>query len=767
MTPEREISVSIPAISSPINFAEMTGEDRISQAYRLSLLISTPDLELKPGDVLGTQASITVKTADARYFHGWVTEFGLEEIRDDLAFFRMTLRPPMWFLSLRHDNRIFQHMTVPEIVGEVCRIHSEITIEARLSSTYDKREYCVQYGESDLDFVQRLLEHEGIFYVFEHAESALVLVLCDDNSALKPHEDAASLPYEPDSRISFRDGDFITHWRPRAMVRSGQYAHTDYNFEKPALDLMAVAAAPLGHKNDAAEVYHHPGNHLDLKRGDALATLRLEERQADHIRIHARGTARHLWPGRIFSLTLFPREAENDSYLVVEARYRMWDDQVRSGQSRADAGFEVETVLSPTRIPFRPARMTPKPQMRGPQTAVVVGPAGAEIFTDPYSRVKVRFHWDRQGKGDENTSCFVRVSSVWAGAGWGFIQIPRIGQEVIVDFLEGDPDQPIITGRVYNNAQMPPYALPGNATQSGWKSNSSPGGGGWNELRFEDKAGAEEVYFQAQKDHVELIKNDESRQIGHDFAEDVGNDAQQSIGRNRTETVGHDKSVSVANNRSVSIGVNDDEVVGASRTLSVGSNETISIGSNSTETIGASHAQTVALTQTVTVGAARADTVGGPEVRTVGASQTMTVGAARQVTVGAGQSHAIGASDSWRVASAQSIEIGADQSTRIGGKQMLTVAGDQGSKLGGLRDCEVAKDDTLKIGGQMGVKVAKSYALEAADSISLKCGSAALVMKKDGTITIEGKDITLTGSGKINVKASGEVTVKGSKINNN
>ena len=249
--------------------------------------------------------------------------------------------------------------------------------------------------------------------------------------------------------------------------------------------------------------------------------------------------------------------------------------------------------------------------MRGPQTATVVGPAGAEIYTDKHARVKVQFHWDRLGKKDENSSCFVRVSAAWAGAGWGFIQIPRIGQEVIVDFIEGDPDRPIITGRVYNATEMPPYGLPGSATQSGWKSNSSPGGGGYNELMFEDKAGSELVNFQAQKDHKLLVKNDRTKLVQHDQSDRIDNNAKHSVGVNLDEDVGNNKTTQgrASTGRS-NIGSNDTETVGVNRSLTVGSNETIKIGSNSTETIGANHTQTVALVQTVTVGAARVDTVG-------------------------------------------------------------------------------------------------------------------------------------------------------------
>ncbi len=767
MAEPREISVSVPAFADEVFFSRMEGFDEISRTFRFDLSLVSENLDLKAGDVLGTAATITVTGDPARFFNGFVSEFALSDIRDDRAHYRLRIVPWLWFLSLKTDNRIFQNQSAVEIVEAVFGDYPDAAFEKRLTGSYPPRDYCVQYGESDLDFIQRLLEHEGIFYFFEHEDGAHRMILSDDSTALKPAPGAETLTYESDSRISFKDGDFITSWLPVSAVRPGKFAHTDYDFLKPSSDLMAKASGPIGHAQDASENYHYPGNYIDHGRGDALSALRLEELQAEQRRITATATARPLWSGRAFTLEMFPREAENDEYFVLRADYELWDAQYRSGQAPGDVGYSVGLRLAPKSVAFRPPRIAPKPVMKGPQTAVVVGPAGEEIFTDDYARVKVQFHWDRLGARDENTTCFIRVSQTWAGAGWGFIQIPRIGQEVIVDFLEGDPDQPIITGRVYNAEQMPPYGLPGNATQSGWKSNSSPGGGGWNELRFEDKAGSEEVYFQAEKDHNELVKNNEARTIGNDFSEDVGHDAQQSVGNDRTESVGNDKSTSVGNNRSVSIGVDDTETVGSNRSLTVGADETISVGGNSTETIGQNHSQTVGINQTITVAAARVNTVGATEVHSVGLTQAVNVGNARSVTVGAAQSHTVSADDSWTVGASQSVKVGANQSFEVGGGQSSKIGKDQADEVGGSRAAKIGKDEALEVAAKMAVKVGAGYGLDAADEIALKCGSAAIVLKKDGTITIEGKDITVEGSGKITIKASSEINAKGSKINLN
>jgi type VI secretion system secreted protein VgrG len=767
MADGRNISVST-ALGDTLLFSQLEGFDEISQCFRYELGLVSKDIDVKAEDLLGTPVTVTVRTEGAkRFFHGIVDEFAFQEYREDYAHYRAVLRPWLWFLCYRSDNRIFQKKSVVEIVEEVFKPHAHVKVEKRLKKSYPPREYCVQYRETDLNFVQRLMEHEGIFYHFDHSDGDHTLVLSDANASVKDAEGFGTVKFRGETGTVAGEDDVINTLLPRAFVRSGAYVHTDYDFKKPATDLMTKSDAPKSHEAAKGELYHYPGDYLEVGAGEPLAAVRLEEAQAPHVRVDATGTVRGLWSGVSFKLEEFDREADNVAYLVLRSDYQMWDDLYRSGMQRQGEGYAVRLQLQPLALTYRPDRRTPKPLMSGPQTAVVVGPSGEEIFTDEYSRVKVQFHWDRLGGKDENSSCFVRVSSVWAGSGWGFIQIPRIGQEVIVDFLEGDPDKPIITGRVYNAAQMPPYGLPANATQSGWKSNSSPGGGGWNEMRFEDKKGSEEVYFQAEKDHNELIKNNESRRIGNDFAEDVGHDAKQDIGHDRTETVGNDKSVTVGHDQTTSIGNNDTETVGVDRALTVGSNETISIGSNSSETIGLNHTQTVAVAQTITVGAARVDSVGASETRTVGAAQSMTIGASRDVTVGASESHSVGSDDSWTVGGSRSVSVGKNETISIGGDQSESVGGGVSVSVGKDRAGSIAGAEALSVGKDMGVTVGKKFVLTVTDEITLKCGDAEVTMKKDGTITIKGKDISMSGSGKINVKADGDIKMKGSNIHQN
>ncbi|AZO09376.1 MULTISPECIES: type VI secretion system tip protein TssI/VgrG [unclassified Mesorhizobium] len=775
MPNERATVVQTPVGADLLTFTHLVGRDEISRCFSYTVGFVSKSHDVDPLKMLGGPVSVEGESDPKRWFSGLVSDFRLTRIEDRLAFYEAVVRPWLWFLGNTTDCRIFQNMTVVEIVEKIFSKYGIAKFEKRLQGSYPSREYCVQYDESDLDFVQRLLEHEGIFYFFEHDEGKHTLILCDAMSKLKQAPGYDKVLYNFEGQASRRDVEYITEWIPGSSVRPGAYAHTDYDFEKPGADLMAKSAQPFSHKEASGENYRQPGAHLDVGRGDTIAGVRREELQAVHQRSTAVGTVRGLHSGCKFKLESFPRDDQNQDYLVVSAEYRLFDPGYRTQNEAHTENFRIVLGVAPTKLPYRPPRITPRPIMRGPQTATVVGPSGEEIFTDKYARVKVQFHWDRLGKKDQNSSCFVRVSQTWAGSGWGFIQIPRIGQEVIVDFIEGDPDLPIITGRVYNASQMPPYGLPGNATQSGWKSNSSKGGGGYNELMFEDKAGSELVNFQAQKDHHLLIKNDRNKLVQHDQSDRIDHDAKHSVGHNLDEDVGNNKTVKIGVDQTTNIGNNDTETVGANRSLTVMANETIHVVANSTENIDANHSQTVGIVQTITVGAARVDTVGAAETRSVGAVQTNTIGASRSMTVGAGQSHDIGASDNWNIA--------ADQGVQIGGGQTFKIAKDQGSDIGAGRSAKIAKDDSTEIGGAHSVKVAKSSLLEigedgaikvgkdliidAGASIIIKTGSAAIAMKKDGTITIEGKNITIKGSGKINVKASSDITMKGSKINEN
>ncbi len=442
--------------------------------------------------------------------------------------------------------------------------------------------------------------------------------------------------------------------------------------------------------------------------------------------------------------------------------------QLEAYESGSSAGnYQCEFSTIPSDQQYRPPRRTPKPFVQGPQTAVVTGPSGEEIFTDKYGRVKVQFHWDRLAKNDEKSSCWVRVSHPWAGKNYGAIHIPRMGQEVVVDFLEGDPDQPLITGRVYNAEQMPPWELPANATQSGILTRSSKGGSAANAnaLRFEDKKGSEQVWLHAEKNQDIEVENDETHWVGHDRSKTIDHDETTQVKHDRTETVGNNETITIGVDRTESVGSNEKHhhrrephrVGGRQRNdhASVptaprpsGSNESVTIGASQTHTVALQRTRAVGVNETVAIGAAQEIAVGAFQVVAVGAAQTITVGANRTLNVGANQSTSVGAAQTLKVGAARSVDVGAALSTKVGADESRTVTGG--------RSADVGKDDALKVG--------KNLVIDAGDSVTIKTGSASISMKKDGTITIKGKDITINGSGKINVKASSDIVMKGSKI---
>ena len=732
------ITFNCPLPPDSLRFESLTAQQAISALDSVELTLVADKADLAAEKLLGQAAGVTValRAGAKRHFHGFVTRFGIGQSQGRYFQYQATLRPWLWFLTRTADCRIFQDLTVQQIVEQVFADHAAIaSFEFKLFRSYQKRVYCVQYRETDFNFVARLLEEEGIYWFFVHTDSAHKLMLVDDTSALKPAVGAEKLPYFDNAGQAPPDVACITGWSCSREVRSGKVALTSYDFERPSTALLVEHLQTRSHPQDKHEVFDYDGEYTQKSAGQLLADNQLEEQQAQFERQSGSTTSRSLTVGHLFSLTRHPRADQNAEHLCLQSSIT-----ARLAAHEADGGsdsFDCHFSAMPSAQPFRPERRTPKPFVQGPQTAVVVGPAGDEIYTDKYGRVKVQFHWDRYGKKNEKSSCWVRTSSPWAGKSFGFVQLPRIGQEVVVDFLEGDPDRPIITGRVYNAEQMPPWELPANATQSGVLTRSSKGGtyANANALRFEVKKGSEQLWLHAEKNQDIEVENDETHWVGHD----------------RKKTVDHDESVHVKHDRTETVDNNETITIGVNRTESVGNNESITVGSNRSVSVGGSETKTVALQRTHAVGANETIAIGAAQEVVIGAAQTVAIGAAQSITVGANQSTSVGADQSISVGANCTIDVGKDLST--------VVAKNEKRSVGEKRETTVGKDDLLKVG--------KKFVLEAGDEITLKTGDASITMKKDGTIQIKGKDITITGSGKIGIKASGDMVLKGSKIAQN
>jgi type VI secretion system secreted protein VgrG len=751
----RVMEIVTPLGDGVLLFHTMSAREEMSRLfeYHLDLLSAKPDINLD--EILGKNVTIKLGLPDdeTRHFNGFVTRFAQGGMHGRYHRYVATVRPWLWFLTRTSDCRIFQEMTVPDIIKAVFADHPSAELKLELTSNYRKWTYCVQYRETDFNFVSRLMEQEGIAYYFRHTEGHNTLVLTDSTSKHTPAAGCKALSYIDPHDVVREDHEHVSSWDYSREIQPGVYVHDDYDLERPSVELKASKTLPRKYKPSDYEVYDWPGEYVEKPHGEQYAAVRIDELGSQFEIARATTNSRALTVGSLLNLEDHPRPDQNREYLVLGAAYEMTFGDYEALPEQTGSSYKCSFLAMPSGQQFRPQRQTPKPFVQGPQTAVVVGPAGEEIYTDKYGRVKVQFHWDRRGKKDDKSSCWIRVSHPWAGKNWGGISNPRIGQEVIVDFLEGDPDQPIITGRVYNAEQMPPYDLPANQTQSGMKSRSSKGGGpaNFNEIRMEDKMGSEQLFIHAEKNQDIEVENDETHWVGRDRKKTIDRDETTLVKRDRTETVDRDETITVHGQRTEVVDKDETITIHMNRTETVDLDEKVKILGNRSMSVSKSEDLMVTLQRTHVVGVNETIGVGGAQEVTVGAAQAITVGGAQMTTVGVNQSTNVGGS--------RSVSVGGNQATTVGKNVAMSVTGDESRKIGGLRKTNIAKDDTLE--------VAKKLVVSAGDSIMIKTGDASITMKKDGTITIKGKNITLEGSGKINVKASGDLVMKGSKITGN
>ncbi len=566
----RLLAVTTPLGKDVLLLAGFSGREELSRLFRYDLELLSENGGIAAKDVVGKAVTWKVHGSVApRYFHGVVSRFVAGEARlHGLRQYRAEVVPWLWFLTRTTDCRIFQKKTAPEIVEQIFKDLGFAAYQLSLRGTYVKRDYCVQYRETDFDFVSRLMEQEGIFYFFKHEDGKHTLVLADQKSAYKDCAEK-EVVYTAGSLVP----SHVSRWEHGYEFRAGKWAQTDYNFETPSTDLMtkSTTIVPLP-DNKKFELYDYPGAYAVKADGGELTKVRMEEEEVPYDAVTGASTCRSFTLAGKFTLKEHVCTSEaGKGYVITSVQHSASDDSYVDGT--VGASYKNAFTCIPDSVTFRPARLTPRPVVRGPQTAVVVGTKGEEIYTDKYGRVKVQFFWDREGKKDENSSCWVRVAQGWAGKNWGIAFHPRIGQEVIVDFLEGDPDRPIITGRVYNAEQMPPYELPANQTQSVLKTRSSKGGTAenFNELRFEDKKGSEEVYFHAEKDFNRVVENNDTLKVGSSKADDGSQTIE--IWKDRTETVkeGDEKVTIEKGKRTVTVDKGDDlhQVKTGNRTVTV------------------------------------------------------------------------------------------------------------------------------------------------------------------------------------------------------
>lgn len=579
----RLLEINTPLGKGNILLRHLSGHEELGRLseYHLSLVAKRGDI--KASELLGKNITIGIELPDGnelRYLNGYITQISdaghstesfFEESGKGRAYlYEATLHTSLWFLTRNANCRMFQKKTVPQIVGEVLDGYPFAFFDQRqLIAAYPEWEYCCQYRETDFNFISRLMEQEGIYYYFDQVDGKHTLMLCDAPSAHAPMANYEKIPYSEAGAGSTSELEPISDWHITHQIQPGRYALNDFNFVKPRVELAAQAASVEQHDLGCFEYFDYPGEYEEPGEGKHYVNIRLEELHSQYEVISGSGSVRGIQPGHTFELVDHPREAMNREYLVIAASYSIANNGMGSGGGEGD--FHCSFQAIPSRIQFRPRRHAPKPLVQGPQTALVVGPSGEEIHTDQHGRVKVQFHWDRYNQGDDKSSCWIRVSHPWAGKEWGMVTIPRIGHEVVVSFLDGNPDCPLVTGSVYNGEARPPYVLPANKTQSGIKSRTCKGcNTNFNEIRFEDKQGSEHIYIHAEKDKEVRIK--------HDRVEWVGNESHLTVKKDVFEKIDSDRHLDLKGDDNVNVGGTVSLMVGQDWLTRVGNKLAAEVG---------------------------------------------------------------------------------------------------------------------------------------------------------------------------------------------
>lgn len=706
----RLIGIETPLGKDILLLRGFSGQEGISRLSNFDLDLLSHDPDIKFEDIIGKRVTlrVTLGSEKKRYFNGFISRFSQTGSDRGLANYRATMVPWLWFLTRTSDCRIFQKKTIPAIIEQVFKDLGFTDYKLQLQGSFEPRDYCVQYRETDFNFVSRLMEQYGLLYFFEHEKDKHTLVIANDPSAHQPCPEQKDAKWDPQGSGALAE-DVITSMQWEQTLRPGKYAVTDYNFETPDTSLHAEMKTVIEvGGNSKFEIYDFPGEYSKKNQGDTIAKIRMEEEEAQYLVVTGTSSCRAFTSGYRFDLKDYVRKDMNQAYVLTNVQHvaTVGSTYTTATVGNDESAYSNSFTCIPHKVPFRPPQVTPKPIIQGVQTAVVVGKAGEEIWTDNYGRVKVQFHWDREGQFDEFSSPWIRVSQVHAGKGFGGIDIPRIGEEVIVGFLEGDADQPIIVGRVYNAKNMPPGGLPGAGMISGLKSNSTPGGGGNNSIMMDDTKGKEAVAVNAQY--------------------------------NMSTAVGNDQTCSVTNNSTTDVGVDEKKKVGSNQDLNVGAKQTVNIGAS----------------RTLNVGGMCSETIVGPHTIT---NPMMTIMVATGYILTAGSS-----------LNGSSPKINLSAGTKFNANSGGTVDMKSGGKFsqqsGAAMNIKAGAALKSQSGAAMTFKAGAALKAQSSAAMQLKSG-AALKAQSSGALSMKsGAAFKADASGGLNLKAGGTISQKGSAI---
>jgi type VI secretion system secreted protein VgrG len=658
---------------------DFEAKEFISEPFVLTINLVSED-EISLNDVVIREAVLTIigKSED-RYIHGIISNFMLTGSNGRFYSYQATVVPSMWMLNFNKNFRIFQHASVVDIVTKILdenRIPSDEYV-FKLASDYPERRYCTQYGESDFRFICRILEEEGIFFFFEHSEDSHTIVFSDTEMIYTPIVGDSDVSFHHDSGL-VAETEAIDSFAYNRAICPGKITHTNYNFKRPSLGMEVVEK---GDTHTVHEIYEYPGDYGLPPEGSAKVRAHLDGVKALEESVQGTSNCARFIPGSTFTISDHSFEQLNKEYCLVSVEHEGSQPNVYGEYSGigGDYTYSNHFIAIPASTIYRTSKTLTKPFVRGLQSAIVVGPPGYEIYTDEFGRIKVQFHWDREGRKDGADSCWLRTSQPWSGNGWGMVSLPRIGDEVLVAFVNGDPDWPIMVGCVNNAASPALYSLPDNKSQSGIRTRSTPGGGcdNFNELRFEDKFGSEEVYLQGERDWNILIKNDKGQTVARDETLAVGNNRSKKVGRNQTEEIGVNHTETIGANKTETVAIDKSETIGAVKKLTIGGLYQVTVGADMNETVGAAKMEEVVGAKVVIVGAHMSESVIGTRSIDTGKThslkaQKVLVEAADEIVFSTGSASISMKSNGNIVISGNNIQVKGNGNITVKGQKVTT-----------------------------------------------------------------------------------------------